>query len=56
MIWSPPNYDQNRSKGKEKSALLRTGYSYATGRLFIILCLKSFLFVAKIEKSSKDGK
>ena len=40
---------QNRSKGKEESALLRQGLSRAIRRLSIIFSLKSLLSLVKIE-------
>ena len=46
---------QNSSKGKEESALLRTGLSRTICRLSFIFSLKSLLSLVKMEKSSKDG-
>ena len=46
---------QNSSKGKEESALLRTGLSRAISWLFIMFSLKSLLSLIKIENSLKHG-
>ena len=44
--------NQNSSKGKEESTLLRQGLSRAIKRHFTIFSLKSLLFQVKIENSS----
>ena len=47
--------NENSSKGKEESGLLRIGLSRAISRFSIIFNLKSLLSLVKMEKSSKDG-